>query len=201
MDLVDFSGPDFKAVDKRCVALRLVEKGLCDAALFNPSGECPRLCHPLAACICFPYSYCKHGMQRLVTAFFLSRPDSSLDPALFCKVNGTQLLVHAGKLEIPQEALYKKNVLITRGRFRPFTLLHNDMLMGAASQFFCDPDGTLASQDGGDAYTECVYRDDTLVLLELTTRDMMEVWTCLCTVLTAVALHSLYYKPHDHMRQ
>ncbi len=87
----------------------------------------------------------------------------------------------AGNLQIPQEALYKKNVLITRGRFRPFTLLHNDMLIGAASQFFCDPDGTgvLSSQDfvgeSGDAYTECVYRDDTLVLLELTTRDMMEV--------------------------
>lgn len=122
VDLVDFSGPDYKGVDKRCVALRLVEKGLCDAALFSPSGN----------------------------------------------------------LQIPQEALYKKNVLITRGRFRPFTLLHNDMLIGAASQFFCDPDGTgvLSSQDfvgeSGDAYTECVYRDDTLVLLELTTRDMME---------------------------
>lgn len=38
VDLVDFSGPDYLAVDKRCVALRLVEKGLCDAALFNPSG-------------------------------------------------------------------------------------------------------------------------------------------------------------------
>ena len=38
VDLVDFSGPDFSHVDKRCVALRLVEKGLCDAALFNPSG-------------------------------------------------------------------------------------------------------------------------------------------------------------------
>jgi len=39
VDLVDFSGPDYKGVDKRCVALRLVEKGLCDAALFSPSGE------------------------------------------------------------------------------------------------------------------------------------------------------------------
>ena len=27
----------------------------------------------------------------------------------------------------------------------------------------------------GDTYDECVYREDTLVLLELTTRDMMEV--------------------------
>lgn len=30
-------------MDKRCVALRLVEKGLCDAALFNPSGKLPSL--------------------------------------------------------------------------------------------------------------------------------------------------------------
>lgn len=98
------------------------------------------------------------------------------------------LMMCAGKLEIPQEALYKKNVLITRGRFRPFTLLHNDMLMGAASQFFCtSSDGTslanqsIASQDG-DAYNECVYRDDTLVLLELTTRDMMEVLVVMLSV-------------------
>ena len=97
------------------------------------------------------------------------------------KTSNTAVPCTAGALQIPQEALYKKNVLITRGRFRPFTLLHNDMLMGAASQFFCDPEGTgaLTSQeivgDSGDAYTECVYRDDTLVLLELTTRDMMEV--------------------------
>ena len=35
-----------------------------------------------------------------------------------------------GELQIPQETLYKKNVLLMRGRFRPFTLLHNDMLQG-----------------------------------------------------------------------
>jgi hypothetical protein len=76
-------------------------------------------------------------------------------------------------------------VLLTRGRFRPFTLLHNDMLVGAATQFFCDPPAQgnpLVSADDGfadvtrDTYDdECVYRDDTMVLLELTTRDMMEV--------------------------
>ena len=37
----------------------------------------------------------------------------------------------AGELQIPQETLYKKNVLLMRGRFRPFTLLHNDMLQGS----------------------------------------------------------------------
>lgn len=74
-------------------------------------------------------------------------------------------------MQIPQETLYKKNVLVVRGRFRPFTLLHNDMLLGAASQFFCDD----SSQATTDSYDECVFRDDTLVLLEMTTRDMMEV--------------------------
>ncbi len=94
------------------------------------------------------------------------------------------LLPPAGRLQIPQEALRKKNVLITRGRFRPFTLLHNDMLMGAAQQFFCDPpagsmfDSTDSVTTG--SYDECVYRDDTMVLLELTTRDMMEVRVTPC---------------------
>jgi len=84
VDLIDFSGPAFVGVDNRVAALRLVQKELCDAALFDPSG----------------------------------------------------------KLLIPQEHLYKNNVLLLRGRFRPFTLLHNDMLMGAAQQFFCGPDET-----------------------------------------------------------
>ena len=66
------------------------------------------------------------------------------------------------------EALRKKNVLLTRGRFQPFTSLHNDMLGGAAQQFFCEP---ATDSDDPD---ECVYREDTLVLLEMTTRDMME---------------------------
>ncbi len=73
-------------------------------------------------------------------------------------------------MQIPQETLRKKNVLVVRGRFRPFTLLHNDMHLGAASQFFCDGGSTVSS-----SYDECVFREDTLVLLEMTTRDMMEV--------------------------
>ena len=44
-----------------------------------------------------------------------------------------------GGLQIPQETLYKKNVLLVRGRFRPFTLLHNDMLMGAPAPEAPDP--------------------------------------------------------------
>ena len=70
------------------------------------------------------------------------------------------------------EAFRKKNVLLTRGRFQPFTSLHNDMLAGAAQQFFCEP---ATDSDDPD---ECVYREDTLVVLEMTTRDMMDVRRC-----------------------
>jgi len=122
VDLIDFSGPAFVGVDNRVAALRLVQKELCDAALFDPSG----------------------------------------------------------KLLIPQEHLYKNNVLLLRGRFRPFTLLHNDMLMGAAQQFFCGPDETSLQDtrsglaDRSAEISECVYQEDSTVLLELTTRSMME---------------------------
>jgi len=114
IDVVDFSGPDFQDVDARLVALRLVQHGLTDAAIFDPSGN------PM----------------------------------------------------IPQDSLYKMNVLLLRGRFKPFTLLHNDMLMGAASQFFCSTfDEKLPSFD---AFDSCVQRDDTEVILEMTTNDMLE---------------------------
>ena len=66
----------------------------------------------------------------------------------------------AGVMQIPQETLYKKNVLVVRGRFCPFTLLHNDMLLGAASQFFCDDTGKQLTASFDD---ECVFREDTLV--------------------------------------
>lgn len=142
VDLIDFSGPLYEGVDNRVAALRLVQRELCDAALFDPSGT----------------------------------------------------------LLVPHEALYKKNVLAVRGRFRPFTNLHNDMLIAAAEQFFCgrppvggdggDKKGAngkaiaaASSSQSGTSFEagsqqpyerECVYRADTVVLLEMTTRDMME---------------------------
>ena len=69
------------------------------------------------------------------------------------------------------------------------------MPAGAASQFFCE----VPSQSGtsgqlgmaGDTYDECVYREDTLVLLELTTRDMMEA-----SKSHAVHTLLLYARPH-----
>jgi hypothetical protein len=56
---------------------------------------------------------------------------------------------------------------------------HGHAPAGAAAQFFCEtPSQSGTSGELGlasDTYDECVYREDTLVLLELTTRDMMEV--------------------------
>jgi hypothetical protein len=50
---------------------------------------------------------------------------------------------------------------------------------GAAAQFFCEVPSKAGTSDetslASDTYDECVYREDTMVLLELTTRDMMEV--------------------------
>jgi len=39
IDLVEFSGPAFEHVDNRLMALRLVEHGMTDAALFGPDGH------------------------------------------------------------------------------------------------------------------------------------------------------------------
>jgi len=39
IDMIDFSGPAFRRVDNRLMALRLVEKGLTSAALFHPDGH------------------------------------------------------------------------------------------------------------------------------------------------------------------
>ena len=233
----------------RCCALRPLwwlpfSPGPCTAALpsLTGLGERPAGIQPLSAA-------CPWHHERINTVGLIDAPYNYMH-------------VLAGGLQIPQETLYKKNVLLMRGRFRPFTLLHNDMLQGscsthgsitlwkcfvegikityvmpsiwrvtlicslipfwlptgsswhvqwvlslaagckhmsavvrdlgasagqwrlqclpagAASQFFCE----VPSQSGtsgqlgmaGDTYDECVYREDTLVLLELTTRDMME---------------------------
>ena len=47
VDLISFNGPTFKNWDNRVAALRLVQKNLCDAALFDPSGDHPSSATPL----------------------------------------------------------------------------------------------------------------------------------------------------------
>ena len=53
VDLIEFQGPIFQGLDNRLAALRLVQNGLCDAALFDSAGGAPAHCAPrqrLAAC-------------------------------------------------------------------------------------------------------------------------------------------------------
>jgi len=62
-----------------------------------------------------------------------------------------------GNVLQPSEALYKKNLLILRGRFRPVTHVNVDMLFCARKRFRNEQD---------------VIRDNIMVLTELTLRDL-----------------------------
>lgn len=77
IDMFRLSGPDFKHVDNRLLALKLVKNGLTKAAMFGPDGNV---------------------MQ-------------------------------------PSDELYKKNVLVLRGRFRPPTHVNVDMLLASRRHF------------------------------------------------------------------
>ena len=99
IDTFRLSGSDFKAVDNRLMALKLVKNGLTKAAMFGPDGTV---------------------MQ-------------------------------------PSEVLYKKNVLVLRGRFRPVTHVNVDMLLSSRRHFKNEPD---------------VDRSKMVVLTELTLNDL-----------------------------
>ncbi len=99
IDTFRLSGPDFKHVDNRLMALKLVKNGFTKAAMFGPDGTV---------------------MQ-------------------------------------PSEVLYKKNVLVLRGRFRPVTHVNVDMLLTSRRHFKNEPD---------------VDRSKMVVLTELTLNDL-----------------------------
>jgi hypothetical protein len=99
IDMFRISGPDFKKVDNRLMALKLVKNGFTKAAMFGPDGTV---------------------MQ-------------------------------------PSEALYKKNVLVLRGRFRPVTHVNVDMLLTSLRHFKKEQD---------------VDRSNIVVLTELTLNDL-----------------------------
>lgn len=80
IDMFKLTGPNFKDVDNRIMALKLVKNGLTHAALFSPQGDILQ----------------------------------------------------------PSEALYKKNILVTRGRFRPLTKVNQDMFEKSHDQFMND---------------------------------------------------------------
>jgi hypothetical protein len=77
IDLIDFSGDEFRHVDNRVMSLRLVQLGLTGAAMFSA----------------------------------------------------------AGKVLQPSEVLYKKPVLVERGRFRPVTYVNLDLAAAALRAF------------------------------------------------------------------
>ena len=99
VDMLRISGPDFKHVDNRLMALKLVKNGLTKAAMFGPDGTVLQ----------------------------------------------------------PSEALYKKNVLVLRGRFRPVTHVNVDMLLTSRRHFKNEPD---------------VDRSKIVMLTELTLTDL-----------------------------
>lgn len=82
IDMFRLSGPDFRHVDNRLMALKLVKNGLTKAAMFGPNGTV---------------------MQ-------------------------------------PSDELYKKNVLVLRGRFRPPTHVNVDMLLASRRHYRTEPD-------------------------------------------------------------
>jgi hypothetical protein len=99
IDMFLLSGPDFKHVDNRIMALKLVKNGLTKAAMFGADG----------------------------------------------------------KVMQPSDELYKKNVLVLRGRFRPVTHVNVDMMLTSRRHFKHEPD---------------VDRSKIVVLTELTLNDL-----------------------------
>lgn len=82
IDMLRVSGPDFRTIDNRIIALNLVKRGITDATMFDLSD---------------------HVLQ-------------------------------------PATALYKKNILLMRGRFRPVTKVHIDMIETGKRQFLKERD-------------------------------------------------------------
>jgi len=82
IDLIDFSGDEFRHVDNRVMSLRLVQLGLTGAAMFSASGQVLQ----------------------------------------------------------PSEVLYKKPVLVERGRFRPVTYVNLDLAAAALRAFEAEGD-------------------------------------------------------------
>ncbi len=83
-----------------------------------------------------------------------------------------------GKNLQPSEVIYKKNVAVVRGRFRPYALVHQDMLDSGVQQFLEDPDVdpqrlvvlselTLQNLQDGDDINEKDFLDRVDVLCSL----------------------------------
>jgi hypothetical protein len=100
IDMIEFSGIEFRQVDNRLMAMKLVQLGLSGAAMFDPKGTVLQ----------------------------------------------------------PSEILYKRNVLVERGSFKPVCHVNIDMLRSAHEAF---------TKDLGD-------ESEVLELMELTMRNLRE---------------------------
>jgi hypothetical protein len=108
VDMIEFSGIEFRQVDNRLMSMKLVQVGLSGAAMFDPAGTVLQ----------------------------------------------------------PSEVLYKKNVLVERGSFRPVCHVNIDMLHCAHDNFARD----LRSDAAGAAHPEV----EVVELMELTMRNLVE---------------------------
>ena len=81
IDMINFSGPQFKNIDNRLMSLYLVKHGITNAVMFNPFG----------------------------------------------------------KSLLPAQDLYKKNILLLRGSFRPVTKVNIDLYNKSVELFLKDP--------------------------------------------------------------
>lgn len=125
------------------------------------------------ACFHFPHDtdgFLKCLMEGLshdrvdVDMFSLTGPnfewvDNRLLSLNLVKMNMTQAAMFGadGKVLHPADVLYKKNILILRGRFRPATLVNLDMLKLAKAQFLAE---------------EGIDEENSLVLAELTLNNL-----------------------------
>ncbi|HVZ75632.1 MAG TPA: TonB-dependent receptor [Polyangia bacterium] len=106
IDMIEFSGIEFRQVDNRLMSMKLVQMGLSGAAMFDPTGRVLQ----------------------------------------------------------PSEVLYKKNVVVERGSFRPVVHVNIDMINSARAAFEKDLTAGPAGEPAGEV----------VELMELTMRNLRE---------------------------
>jgi hypothetical protein len=117
IDMIEFSGIEFRQVDNRLMSMKLVQMGLSGAAMFDPSGRVLQ----------------------------------------------------------PSEVLYKKNVLVERGSFRPVVHVNIDMMRSARAAFEADLAPASAPAPGEPAAGKPDDgAGDVVELMELTMRNLRE---------------------------
>jgi hypothetical protein len=102
-----------------------------------------------------------------------------------------------GKNRQPSEALYKKHIVVIRGRFRPIINVHLDMLNTGVKQFMQEPD---VDKDSIIVVTELTLQSlkerDADVSAEIDEKDFLDRVDILCSLGQTVMISSFheYYK-------